>query len=94
MGCFPPLKRQSDSDLLWESAFRRDALPVMCRSNIRISMTVLPFAQEFLLPPRDLLPSGGAPFSGFHQTELPGGQGPGHRAGAHARFGKHVLFER
>ena len=46
MGCFPPLKRQSDSDLLWESAFRRDALLVpMCWSDILINMTVLPFEQ-------------------------------------------------
>ena len=40
-----------DSNLLWESAFRRDALLVpMCWSDILINMTVLPFEQEFLLP--------------------------------------------
>lgn len=39
------------ANLLWESAFRRDALLVpMCWSDILINMTVLPFEQEFLLP--------------------------------------------
>ena len=39
------------TNLLWESAFRRDVLLVpMCWSDILINMKVLPFEREFLLP--------------------------------------------
>lgn len=41
----------ASTNLLWESAFRRDALLIpMCWSDILINMTVLPFEREFLLP--------------------------------------------
>lgn len=43
--------QKSSSNLLWESAFRRDVLLVpQCWSDILINMTVIPFEHEFCLP--------------------------------------------